>query len=96
MEKSHRHHTSQTNDFPDSNIDLNNHPSGNLHSFKERKLMLLQFLIMTIVTLASVFSALICAVDLQTETHESERSRLQIDLIISIIAILMTSLALYN
>lgn len=58
--------------------------------------MFLRFLIISSVTLASVFSAIICAVDLQTETNKSERSRLQIDLIISIIAILITSLALYN
>lgn len=54
-----------------------------------------EFAIILVVTLASIFSITICAVDLQTETHPSERMRLQIDLIISIVAILITTLALY-
>lgn len=54
-----------------------------------------EFAIVLVVTLASIFSAITCAVDLQTETNASERMRLQIDLIISILAILITILALY-
>lgn len=54
-----------------------------------------EFAIILVVTLASVFSAITCAVDLQTEHRRSERIRLQTDLIISIIAILITTLALY-
>ena len=54
-----------------------------------------EFAIVLVVTLASIFSITICAVDLQTETRSSERTRLQIDLIISILAILITILALY-
>lgn len=54
-----------------------------------------EFAIVLVVTLASIFSAITCAVDLQTETNASERTRLQIDLIISILAILITILALY-
>lgn len=54
-----------------------------------------EFAIISVVTLASIFSITICAVDLQTEHRRSERIRLQTDLIISIIAILITTLALY-
>lgn len=54
-----------------------------------------EFAIILVVTLASIFSAIICAVDLQTETCPQERLKLSIDLIISIIAILITILALY-
>lgn len=54
-----------------------------------------EFAIVVVVTLTSIFSAITCAVDLQTETNASERTRLQIDLIISILAILITTLALY-